>query len=1438
MQKLKHSRLLPITGFILGMLVWLANSGNPPTGRTAAPFDGNCNGCHSGGNFNGNIEVTGFPATADPDVLYDINVKLTVTSGSPVEAGMQLVVVDANNGNCGNLSESVPELGTEFLSTREYMEHRSPKTIVGGTVSWDFQWRSPFSVPGNTVKAYYIVNMCNNNNGSGGDSPVWDNLSFGFASPPPLVATITSTVNPSCNGGNNGSATVEATGGTPPYTYLWTGGQTNQTATNLPAATYTVSVTSAGGGNPATASTTLSQPPVLTLSTSVSGSVTCITPAMATATAGGGTPGYTYLWSDGQTTSVATFDDIGSYSVVVTDVNGCTKGATVNITGNTTPPIANAGPSGILTCVVTQLQLNGAGSSTGGNITYNWVASNGGNIVSGQSTLTPTVNQCGTYTLTVTNTTNGCTASASTTATCNTTAPNASATDGVITCSSPNVTLMGNSTTQGVTFRWSGPGINVSNQDQQNPVVDQTGAYTLTVTDPANGCTKIATATVTANTTPPTAEGSVSGSLTCTVSSVQLNLTTNAPNASYAWTGPNNFSSNIANPSVSVSGNYFGTVINLVNGCQGFDTIAVIQNIAPPGASASVSGQINCTNDTVQLIGNSPLAPNVTYLWTGQNFNSNLQNPETDTAGTYTLLVTGNVNGCTSSTVVTVVLNTVAPFDSIVAPGNLNCNNSSIQLNGTPSSQGPSFDYLWTAKNGGHIVSGDTTLTPIVDSTGKYFLLVINLDNGCTALDSVVVEQSPIVTAAITASSNASCNNGSNGSATASGGGGNGVFSFLWSNGDTTATTTGLTAGTYFVSVTDGENCTASVPIVISQPALLLANASATGETANNANNGTATADPTGGTAGYTYLWSNGGMTQMITNLAPGSYTVNVADANGCTAVQTVTVNAFGCALQASAISTNVLCNGANNGTASVTLVGAANPITYNWSNGASTQSVNNLAPGIYTVNILDGNNCPSVLSISIAEPTALSVNASATGVTANGANDGTATANPTGGTPNYNYVWSNSETTQTIASLAPGSYTVVVTDGNGCTSQQTVNVTAFNCALAATISSANVLCFAGADGQATAAVSGGSLPYTYLWSNGAITQTTTNLSAGTYSVSATDAAGCSIVQSINITQPTLLVATVLAVQNVLCPQDLTGGATVTATGGILPYTFQLPGNNGSQLGVGSYTVSVTDANGCTATISFNIVATDNQPPTMVCPENIQRCIPAVLDFGPPSVADNCGVGVPPVVISGPPSGSLFSDGITVVVYQATDVSENSSTCSFSVTIAADDPQATVENVSNDVNGQGVGSISISLAGSGDYSFIWRKDGLFFAATEDLTGLNAGVYSLVITDINGCPFVLLPITITNSVGTNEPGLYGSVRLWPNPANAAIQLEIIDLDVIAACIVDLRGGLVQEIQPSELSSEIDIKKLPEGIYCLKISAMNGRVLSLRFVKSGH
>ena len=821
-----------------------------------------------------------------------------------------------------------------------------------------------------------------------------------------------------------------------------------------------------------------------------------------------------------------------------------------------------------------------------------------------------------------------------------------------------------------------------------------------------------------------------------------------------------------------------------------------------------------------------------TFAWTGpNNFSSSLQNPTTNTSGAYTLVVTSGNNSCTASASVTVQQNTVAPTAAIAVPGNLNCNNNTVQLNATGSSQGANFTYLWTTTNG-NIVSGGTTLTPIVSAVGTYQLVVTNTENACTSSVSTTVNQSPTITATAS-SANVSCNGGANGSATVSASGGNGAYAYLWSNGATTASISGLSAGSYLVTITDGENCTVSATAAVTQPNQLLANASATGETSLGAHNGTATASPAGGTPAYSYGWSNGGTTATITGLVPGSYTVTVGDAQGCTAIQTVTVNAFGCSLSASISATNATCNGANNGSASVALTGAATPVNYNWSNGATTQNITGLAPGTYTVSIVDGNNCPAILNTTVSEPTLVSANASSTNETASGANNGTATASPTGGSGVYTYLWSNGGTSASIMNLAPGSYIVSVTDSNNCIAIQTVTVSSFNCAINAAISGANVSCFGGNDGLATAVLSNGQLPYIYNWSNGGTSATINNLPAGSYTVTAHDAAGCVTTQSIVITEPAVLSAEASVIQNVVCPSDHTGAVGIVAVGGTLPYTFT---GNLNNLAVGAHSVIVTDNNGCTTSVLFNIIATDNQPPVLSCPATIFMCGADLVSYPAPTITDNCSPFPAPVLISGQASGTAFDEGTTVQVFRATDATGNIGTCSFAVTVYPI-PDILLDGFTNDQNGAGVGTISITaVGGAGGYFYAWKKNGQLFSNNADLSGLQAGSYTLTITDDNGCTTALAPVVITNTVGTNEPGNTGTIRLYPNPTATSFKLDIIDLDVVAAMILDIRGRNVYELQPLEWQNEIMVDELSTGVYFLRISTEKGRVITLKFVKT--
>lgn len=1438
---LYNSRLLRVTGIILGILVWLANASNPPTGRTGAPFDSHCNECHGGNNpggFDGTVTVDGLPSTIDANTTYPLSITLTPTAGSPIRGGYQVVVVDGNNANAGDLTIANGQSGTEFFNSREYMEHRGTKNFTGGgPATWNFNWKSPLTAAGNTIKVYFIGNFTNGNNQDTGDHPISFFDTYSFNGPDPVSAFMSSTNNVSCFGGNDGSATVEPAGGVPPYTFFWVpGGQTGQTAVNLAAGTYTVTVTGSNGTGSATATAVITQPSILNASASVNGILTCVnTFVTGTANASGGTPPYSYNWSNNTSGQQTQFTAPGSYSVVITDDNSCTKTAFVNVVSNTVPPNVEAGPAGAITCIQPTDTLNGTGSSVGPTFSYLWTASAGGHIVSGATTLNPIVDAAGNYTIVVTNSNNGCTASDLTTVTSTTQGPTASATGDTLTCVETTVTLMSSTNASQPEFSWSGPG--GFSSSQQNPTTNTTGNYTVAITDLATGCTNTATATVATNTTAPTASAT-GGILTCTNTTISISGSSMTPGASFAWSGPNGFSSNQQNPNVNAAGTYTLVVTNPTNGCTASATAVVTANTTPP--SAVVSAETITCADTLAQITTTTNANPASFAWSGPSgFSSTVQNPEVTLPGTYTVTVTNGANGCTNTAVATVNQNITDPTANATVPGNLNCVTNSLQLNGTGSSQGNNFQYLWTTLDG-NITAGATTLTPTVDAAGTYTLQVTNTLNGCTSTTNAVVLESPPVTVTATPLANVSCNGGSDGmaSALAAGGSGSG-YTVLWSTSDNTDTISNLSAGTYIVTATDSESCTSTATVTVTEPAVLLANASATGETSAGAADGTATAMPNGGTAPYNYLWNTNDTTAMISNLTPGNYTVSVTDGNGCTAVQTVTVNSFNCTMAATATTTNVTCNGDGDGTATANVTGGAMPISYLWSNGDTTAMTSNLIPGTYTVQITDANNCPAELSVQITSPAVLLANVSVTHETGLGLNNGTATSQPTGGIMPYTYLWSNDSTTQAITGLAPGTYTVTVTDANGCTKVRTVTVNAFNCNLSASVSEVNVSCAGKNDGLATAIAAGGTTPVQYLWSTGDTTATANNLAAGAYTVTLTDAAGCQTTSNANISEPPVLVAMISNVVPASCPESKDGSATVLITGGTAPYTFAWPnGSGGQNLGVDTYTVSVTDANNCMTTTTATITSNDTIAPGISCPSiSLIFCSGVPAQFTNPTVTDNCNLnGAMAELISGMPSGSIFPVGETIQVYRITDVSGNSATCSFSI-IVGPPIEITLDGFLPDVNNAGVGSINITAnSGTGSLSFVWLKDGLPFAITEDLTGLMAGVYALSVTDENGCVKTLAPITIDNTVSTFEPGAKAWVRIMPNPVSQTFRLETNGIQPVAMQLMDRSGRLLRNLEPLDWAEEVEVSEFPAGLHYLRVIDAKGRYIIVKWVKT--
>lgn len=350
-----------------------------------------------------------------------------------------------------------------------------------------------------------------------------------------------------------------------------------------------------------------------------------------------------------------------------------------------------------------------------------------------------------------------------------------------------------------------------------------------------------------------------------------------------------------------------------------------------------------------------------------------------------------------------------------------------------------------------------------------------------------------------------------------------------------------------------------------------------------------------GGTAPYTYLWSNGSTSSSINQLAPATYSLVVTDANGCTAIESVVIT------QPSVISNtikvkNVSCNAGNDATIEVIPSGGTAPFTYLWThNNATTATLSGLIAGTYSVTVKDANNCTKTEQIVVTQPDILAATISSKNVSCYGTYTGEATVNVTGGTAPYTYNWNNALTTATINSLRPGAFAVTVTDAKGCVVNASILITE---PTVLTVSTKQTK--AGCNGAVTNSViatpSGGTLPYTYLWSNGLTTSTVDNLQPGTYNVTVTDANGCKVNEVVSVIATTNLSLS-FNKKDISCNGLTNGTATAILTGGKAPFSYSWStgsvNTSVSNLGIGSYSLTVTDDYGCTVTETVTITQPD-----------------------------------------------------------------------------------------------------------------------------------------------------------------------------------------------------------------------------------------------------
>ena len=914
-----------------------------------------------------------------------------------------------------------------------------------------------------------------------------------------------SSVDATC-GACDGTATVSVGGGIGPYTYTWNdpGSQNTATAAGLCAGSYNVLVNDANGCSRSSGIT-------VTDAAAISISVVAVDESCgnangtATATPSGGTGPYTYIWDDGgtQTTQTAVGLSSGTYNVTVTDANGCAVSTDLFSAAviSSTPPISDA------TATATNITCNGAAdgmaiaNATTGISPYTYAWSDPGN----QTTQTAVGLLTGTYTVTITDAF-GCFMTATTAAITEPSAIVLSTSSTDATCGnadgSATVTITSGGTSP-FSYLWDDPGA------QMTAVATNllAGGYSVTVTD-ANGCTETGSATVTDIGAPTaTATGS---SLICNGDSdgtASVTATGGAPPYSYSW----NSSPVQTNATATglTGGTYTATVTD-ATGCSA----AVNATVSEPAALSTTTSTTNSscsTNDgstTVAVTGGTGA---YTYLWD----DAGAQTTATANglgAGTYIVVVTDN-NGCSVNDSAT-VSNANPPTLTNTAT-NESCTGSS-NGSATVSASGGTVPYTYLWDDG----LAQTTATANGLAAGTYNVLVTDA-SGCTANGSSTVstDGGPSVT---TTSVDASCGS-SDGSATASPSGGSAPYTYLWDDpgAQTTATAAGLAAGTYNVVVTDGSACTVNGSATVGTSGGPTITTSSVDENCGNGD-GTATATAAGGTAPYTYLWDdpNTQSTATATGLSAGTYSVTVTDATSCNSNSSVTVGGSSGPAVTASVTTGSTC-GNTDGTATATATGGTTPYTYLWDDGGAqtNASATGLGAGFYTVQVTDASGCSSSESVALSDIGAPTLSTTSNDVTCNGDGDGSALVSASGGATPYAYQWNDPtfQSTAAATSLDGGTYAVTVTDAVGCKGVTSVTVAEPSALLAVTSSTTTTT--GNCVGTATANVIGGTSPYTYLWGDPGAqsTPTATGLCAGNFDVVIVDANGCSITETITV---------------------------------------------------------------------------------------------------------------------------------------------------------------------------------------------------------------------------------------------------------------------------------------------------------------------------------
>lgn len=1196
-----------------------------------------------------------------------------------------------------------------------------------------------------------------------------------------------------CYGKAEGSISVSVNGGTAPYAFNWSNGESTQNLSKLKAGQYNLKVTDAKGCDQ-TLDVRIKEPPLLQSSISEVVDVKCTGDSTGAVkiTVGGGTSPYIYKWSDGEGTKDITQITAGSYSVNIVDANGCinTLSATVSE------------PSSLYSTLSKQTDVDcyseGTGAidvTVGGGVPpyiYKWS--------NGATTQNLFGIKAGDYTLVVKDQ-NSCTSELKTTIKENSLLTSTIGNVTHVACNGAKTGAVDVTVEGGVKpyiFKWS------NGASTQNLSEIKADNYSLEVLD-AKGCTSSATVLVKE---PAEFEGEFA-----TIKQIGCHGDSNGEIITTFKGGVTPYTYKWSNEQTTkdikglVAGSYAVTATDN-NGCKKTLSTEIVQPTKLELKLLSVADNL-CAGEREGSIDISVTGgvPPYAYKW---NNGATTQDQSGLAAGDYSVLVTG-ATGCQKQLEASIkeppLLNLkIASTKNVLCNGD---NNGAIDLTVTGGTE--PYAYSWS--NGA--ISQD--IKDIV--AGSYTVNVIDA-KGCNTSISANITQPDPLEAAITDVKHIKCFGDSTGAVSIDVSGGTTPYSYTWSNGMTTEDVSGLKAGAYSVLIKDANGCSQKLETVITQPEIMKSKVVSVKDVlCNGVKEGSVDISVSGGVTPYVYTWSNGTKLQDLENTAAGNYNVKIQDANGCS--QTLNAQIKEPALLVVSLTEikDIKEFGKKNGSIKISVNGGVAPYTYSWSNGAITQNIADLVAGDYSVIVFDKNGCRQDLNASITQPDKIIANVdSISHIKCYGEKNGAVFVSAKGGIPPYTFTWSNGMTGNKLQNIPAGKYTLKITDVNGASIEEYITIEQpeyFNVKISESI---NPACFEQNNGIIRTDVKGGTAPYSFSWNTGAASSDLKGLDAGTYKVKVTDAKGCSQSDSTILTKPEALGVNLISKKDIKCNGEHKGAVTIAVNGGVAPYSFNWShgskDQNLSELIAGNYTVKVVDKNGCQKSLSTTI----KQPPALV------SRIATLKDV--PCQGENKGLISTSVTGGTPPYNYAWNTGDSVASiselpigsYAVTITDANS--CANTLSAKITEPVKLTGYVSNVNNincaGDKEGSVSISIkGGTPPYKYFWNNG----KSDQNLTKTAAGDYNVKVTDNNGCELTL-------EAKVKEP--------------SKLQAEVASVANIkcfgkrtGAINVDVKGG-VDPYSYSWSNGAVtqDLVNITAGDYALKIQDSKGCVNNIQ------